>query len=70
MRVVHYYTKPTSRSRSGHLGVYITGGRNGEIVYQARISYEGKEIYLGCTRDLQKAIKMRRDAENRFYGGI
>ena len=60
--------KATIRSKTGVPGVYKSGGRNAGDMYQARINVDGKEIYLGSSKDVTKCIAMRKEAEERYYG--
>lgn len=57
-------TKPTTRSTTGVRGVYYRKNRG---VYQAFINVDKKQVYLGSSKNFDKAVKMRRDAE-REYG--
>ena len=43
-------------------------GRPGQ--YQARITVNKKEIYLGCSTSLEDAIAMRKAAEKEYYEPI
>lgn len=60
--------KATSRSKTGVPGVYLSGGRKDSMVYQARISVDKKEIYLGASRDFEKVVALRKEAEAKYYG--
>ena len=60
--------KATSRSKTGVPGVYLSGGRKVGDTYQARISVDKKEIYLGASRDLAKVVALRKEAEAKYYG--
>lgn len=57
-------TKPTAKSTTGIRGVYFNK-RKGS--YQAFINVDKKQVYLGSSRNLDEAVKMRREAE-REYG--
>lgn len=57
-------TKPTAKSSTGVRGVYYRKNRG---VYQAFINVDKKQVYLGSSKNFDKAVKMRRDAE-REYG--
>lgn len=50
-------------SKSGVRGVYLQNGR-----YNVWISFQHKRYYLGSTKDLEYAIKLRKEAEKRVYG--
>jgi len=65
----HFRLHPTPRSVTGIPGVYRTGGRNGKVVYQARLVIDGKERYLGAFKTIEEAAKRRKNAEQFFYGG-
>lgn len=57
-------TKPTAKSTTGVRGVYFNERKKN---YQAFINVDKKQVYLGSSRNFDKAVKMRRDAE-REYG--
>lgn len=57
-------TKPTAKSTTGVRGVYFNKRKKN---YQAFINVDKKQVYLGSSRNFDKAVKMRRDAE-REYG--
>lgn len=57
-------TKPTAKSSTGVRGVYYRKNRG---VYQAFINVDKKQVYLGSSKNFDKVVKMRRDAE-REYG--
>lgn len=57
-------TKPTAKSTTGIRGVYFNK-RKGS--YQAFINVDKKQVYLGSSKNLDEAVKMRREAE-REYG--
>ena len=57
---------PTARSSTGIRGVY----RMWDGSYQARINVDKKEIILICTKDLDKAIKARKEGEEKYYKPI
>ena len=57
-------TKPTAKSSTGVRGVYYRKNRD---VYQAFINVDKKQVYLGSSKNFDKVVKMRRDAE-REYG--
>lgn len=52
-----------SNNLSGCVGVYKVKNS-----WQATIGVNGKHIRLGCFLDLEKAIKLRKDAEMKYYG--
>ncbi len=57
-------TKPTAKSTTGVRGVYFNKRKKN---YQAFINVDKKQVYLGSSRNFDKAVKMRQDAE-REYG--
>mgnify|MGYP000859821986 CR=1 FL=1 len=57
-------TKPTSKSTTGVRGVYFQKSKGR---YVAMINVDKKQVYLGSSKNFDKAVKMRRDAE-REYG--
>lgn len=69
MRKAKYYTKATSRSKTGFPGVYKTGGNNKGEFYQARIVVDKKEMYLGVFKTIEQALAVRKEAEEKYYGG-
>lgn len=56
----------TKANTSGCTGV-SRGGANGEF-WCARIGFKGKSYYLGSSRDIEKAIKLRKEAEKHIVG--
>lgn len=60
-------SEPTIRTKTGIRGVYKTGGPGR---YQARITVNKKEIYLGSSTSLDDAIAMRKNAEKEYYEPI
>ena len=58
-------TKTRKNKISGVKGVYWR--KEGERWY-ATITKEGKTIYLGSSKDIQIAIKLRKDAEIKYFG--
>ena len=69
MRKAKYYTKATRRSKTGFPGVYKTGGNNNGEFYQARIVVDKKEKYLGVFKTIEQALAVRKEAEEKYYGG-
>ena len=69
MRNKKFYTKATSRSKTGFPGVYKTGGNNKGDFYQARIVVDKKELYLGVFKTIEQALAVRKEAEEKYYGG-
>lgn len=57
-------TKPTAKSTTGVRGVYFNKRKK---KYHAFINVDKKQVYLGSSRNFDKAVKMRREAE-REYG--
>lgn len=55
--------KVRSDSTTGVKGVKRK--KNG--LYVVEICVKGQHYYVGCTKDLEKAIKMRKDAEERLF---
>lgn len=55
---------------SGANGVRVRTYPNGRIVYQARITFQRKEINLGTFSTLEEAKAARRAAEERYFGHI
>ena len=64
-------TTPTSRSKTGVRGVYLTGGnpKKGRFYFQARVTVPGthKEIVVYNGRDFKKACAARKKAEQIYY---
>ena len=60
-------TEPTTRTKTGVRGVYKTGAPG---CYQARITVNKKEIYLGSSTSLEDTIAMRKAAEKEYYEPI
>ena len=50
---------------SGHKGVYWHKKHN---KWEARISYNNKQIYLGLYDDIEDAIRVRQQAEIKYFG--
>ncbi|MCR6116619.1 hypothetical protein HXA31_20025 [Salipaludibacillus agaradhaerens] len=58
--------KVRSDSETGHKGV-SKRIRRGKVRYEAYISVNGKRKYLGSSTDINDAIKLRKDAELKYY---
>lgn len=56
---------PMKNTKSGVKGVYLNKKKN---LWVASISVYGKRIHLGCSKDLNKAIVLRKDAEDKYWG--
>lgn len=54
-----------TRAKSGHKGVYYIKKDNS---WRASISVNGKRIHLGQNRDIEYVIKLREEAEEKYYG--
>lgn len=54
---------PDRHSKSGIKGVYPENGK-----WRAMISYNRKQYHLGTFSNIQEAIRVRQEAEQRFYG--
>lgn len=61
--------KIRTTNTSGATGVRIFRRQSG-LVYGARISVRGKEINLGIYHTMEEAIKARKAAEEKYFGGI
>ena len=55
----------TNRSTSGVIGVYF---HKLAQKWCARIRVDGKEIYLGLYDNLEDATKVRKEAEQKYFG--
>lgn len=55
--------KKQTNNTSGHVGVYRVGDK-----YRARIRFHGKLIHLGCFDTYEEAIKVRKEAEIKYFG--
>lgn len=58
--------KVRSDSQTGHKGICRRIKRNREY-YEAYITVDGKRKYLGSSPDLNVAIRMRQEAEEKYY---
>ncbi|NQN32847.1 AP2 domain-containing protein [Streptococcus suis] len=56
-------TKPTAKSTTGVRGVYYRKSKN---TYQAFINVDKKPVYLGSSKDFEKAVALRKDAEKKY----
>lgn len=52
-------------SKSGITGVFFNKGRN---VYQAQITINGKQLYLGYHKTIEAATTARKEAELKYFG--
>ena len=50
-------------SNDNFIGVTFHHGK-----YEARLSYNGKTIYVGCSKDLEVAKRKRLEAEKKYFG--
>ena len=57
--------KPTAKSSTGVRGVYYRKNKNN---YQVFINVNKKQKYLGSYKSLDEATKVRRQAEEDFWG--
>lgn len=57
--------KINSRNKSGCTGVYWEKSTN---KWRAFICIDGKSLYLGRYNDFEDAVKIRRQAEDKYYG--
>lgn len=55
--------KTPKNNTSGHIGVI----KRGEL-YEARIVFNGKDIYLGRYKTFEEAVKVRKEAEEKYFG--
>lgn len=53
---------------SGERGVRIRKLKNGDIRYEARLTYKGRELYLGRYNSLAEARKIVREARAKYFG--
>lgn len=58
-----YNQKLRSTNKSGKTGVYYWKGK-----WVARITYNNKDIYLGSSLDFEEAVKLRVEAELKYFG--
>lgn len=58
-------TKPTAKSTTGVRGVYFNKLKKN---YQAFINVDKKQKYLGSSKSLEEAARMRREAEKEYWG--
>lgn len=56
-------TKPTAKSSTGVRGVYFNQRRG---TYQAFINVNKKSVYLGSSKDFDKVVSLRREAEKKY----
>lgn len=54
-----------SNNASGFKGVYRNNQRDGWRVF---ITVGGRQIYLGSTENLEKAVSLRKTAEQKYFG--
>lgn len=52
-----------SNNTSGYKGINNRYGK-----YQSQISFKGKRITLGCFETFEEAVKVRKEAEIKYYG--
>lgn len=62
-----YNKRKKSTNTSGRTGVSYHKGSN---MWHARISFEKKNIFLGCFSILEDAVKAREEAELKYYGYV
>lgn len=60
-----FSTKTTKRNKTGCTGISISNDK-----YRARIQLNGKSIHLGYFDTLEKAIKARKEAEEKYFKPI
>ena len=60
-------SKPTAANKSGIVGVNWDKSRN---KWQASIRFQGHKYNLGRFMDKEDAIKARKEAEQKYFGGI
>jgi|SRR5690554_418941 len=65
LSVQGYNQRRRSNNTSGRTGVYFST-RDG--VWRAQIGFEGKVIPLGSSPDFEGAVKLREEAELKYYG--
>lgn len=58
-------TEPTAKSTTGVRGVYFNKRKKN---YQAFINVDKKQKYLGSSKNLEEAARMRREAEKEYWG--
>lgn len=56
-------TRPTIKSRTGVRGVYFNKRKS---TYTAVINVNRKQVYLGSSKDFEKAVALRKDAEKKY----
>lgn len=56
---------PKSTNKSGVTGVHYSKQSN---CWVAQITVDGKNIHLGKSNNFEEAIKLRKDAENKYFG--
>ena len=56
-------TRPTAKSSTGVRGVYFNKGKGS---YQAFINVDKKPKYLGSSKDFEKAVALRKAAEEEY----
>lgn len=52
-------------NKSGVTGVIW---HNRDNIWEVRIRYKGKQIYLGRYNDFDKAVRTRKEAEEKYFG--
>lgn len=57
--------KLDKNNKSGYRGVHF---HNQSKTWEARIQFQGKRYYLGRYKDIEDAIKARKEAEDKLYG--
>ena len=63
---VNLYNKSISKkNKSGYIGVRFVEQR---LKYESYISFENKKIFLGYFEKIEDAIKVRKEAEIKYYG--
>ena len=58
---------PTKRNTSGKTGVFWD---KSDCLWKAKIMFKGRHYYLGSSKDIEHAIKLREEAEKRIHGAF
>lgn len=58
---------PTKRNTSGKTGVFWD---KSNCLWKAKIMFKGRSYYLGSSKDIDHAIKLREEAEKRIHGAF
>lgn len=64
------YSKPTKTNTSGKMGVSKRTFNSGTVKWAARININHKQIHLGYFNTYEEAVKVRLQAEDKYYKGF